>query len=205
MAGKWHKKKAFILFGVGALVFIAIVVAAVIVIRSNNIQSDTADAQEEDEETRIWREEAEELMAQYSVASMKAQTLLNEDPIDVGAIVEVYDSVISDALLLGRERIALQAIDERTELLRTHGFVAEALAALKEVDYSAMTVATQIKFCDGIINLSRELNDEASASEYQEKKQEIIAKAKSEGKLTDKDIELLEKRELLDDSKEKTE
>ena len=205
MAGKWYKKKAFILFGVSALAFIAIVVAAVIVIRSNNIQSGTADIQEEDEETRIWREEAEELMAQYSVASMKAQTLLNEDPIDVGAIVEVYDSVISDALLLGRERIALQAIDERTELLRTHGFVAEALAALKEVDYSTMTVATQIKFCDGIINLSRELNDEASASEYQEKKQEIIAKAKSEGKLTDKDIELLEKRESLDDSKEKTE
>ena len=112
--------------------------------------------------------DAIEINQKYQDINKEAQALLNTEPVDIKKINELYDSGIAFAVSKGRNDYIVSFYNSRNDALVAKGLKQEALDALLTVDINSLGQPDQYRYYTKVIELAQELNDNATATKYQE-------------------------------------
>lgn len=137
------------------------------------VREDTVDAEFEAEiAAQVERMEAEQeaheqAMAKYNDIKSQVAALLNANPADVAAAINLYKQSIEEYLAKGELDRAESYILLETNMLTEAGFKQELLDALTAIDYEAFPEATQYSLYYNVVSLANELGDASVAAKYE--------------------------------------
>ena len=116
-----------------------------------------------------------ELTAMVSDANYQASVLLSQNPVDVNAIINLYNPIIEKAYEFDRTDYAVSVMIDRRYLLISNGFKREALDVMLSENYDKLSDADKYRMYDAIISLAEELGDTAAVEKYKPLREEVSA------------------------------
>jgi len=162
----WIEEKGLAII-LAALCVVAVVLVGFVIAGFSSEGRELAGETEESEDINYAQEEYKEYVDDFNDVEARVQELLNENPVDVNAIRELYAQNIQPLLEYGDYSRANSFIYSEKEALLSKGFKREALDALTEVDYSIFPEPSQYRRYRDIIQLAEELGDTEVIAKYQ--------------------------------------
>ncbi|MBR2725977.1 hypothetical protein IKE87_01790 [Candidatus Saccharibacteria bacterium] len=162
-AGKNKKILICVLVGLGILI-IGLVIGLIVTFNSKKSDGTIDTPDEMEAAMEIDKKITEEAV----YAREEATKLLEQNPVDVNRINELYNNAISLALNNNRADYMAVLVYDRNELLTAKGLKKEALDALLSLDYSTLSEPNKYRTYTLIVDLARELGENDVLAEYEE-------------------------------------
>ena len=168
--GRKFPENGFLLVVLAILSVIVVILAGFVVAGFvNRGGENVGDSEVEEEETVITPEEEatyNAYMLRMEEVKAKAQEILSQEPVDVGALVELYTPVIDEYLAID-PIYAQQFILAENEDLMASGFKREALDELVRINYNVFPPFIQHRRYVQIVELAQELGDIEAVAQYE--------------------------------------
>lgn len=173
--GQKKKNNKWLVVVLCALVVLIVgLVIGIIIVNNNRVAEESSQNSTSDDviyfDTNMDGDELaafEEYMDYYNETRAKVKDLMNADPVDVGAVMKLYSEAITKySVSDGYSEVQAFVLAEQEDLL-SGGFKKEALDALISVDYGYFPEPAQHRIYNDIIDLAKELGDEAVVAKYE--------------------------------------
>ena len=157
------------------LVIVAVgLVITIAVIKMNNSESENGESAVEEEtvseeQMAEWSRQYQEFSTLIGETRTEAEALLKEEPANISGIYELYGKRIDDYISKERFDYAWSFVVDERDLLQAAGYNNEALEAMTRIDYSSFSTAMQYECYMQILNLARELGNEAVIEKFEKK------------------------------------
>ncbi|MBR2839824.1 hypothetical protein IKE82_00620 [Candidatus Saccharibacteria bacterium] len=192
-----NKKLLYVLIGLGLFIVGLVIAIVVVKINSQNSESEYSTV-EEDEPVEEWAKEDDEIVSQFEAMREEVLTLLEEDPVNVTKINELYDEAKSMVLTKNRKDYIVTLTNERNSFLLSKGLKNEALDALTKGDYSMLLGPDQYRIYAKIIEQAEELGNTEVATRYRELQSEVADEYEADYKATEDALKDYEAQEMAE-------
>lgn len=159
----FENKGLVVLLGMLGVVIVGLAVGIAIV-SMNKGEEVVINDENEDE---ISYQEYLDYVEEYDIVQTEADRLLNEDPVDITAVVNLYSKYIDENLANNEIDRASSYMYAEYESLLASGFKEELLSVMTARDYGVFDEPEQYRWFIKIIDLGRELGRDDVVVEYE--------------------------------------
>lgn len=152
-----------LLIGILAMFVVAIIVLITIIVAVNISIFNRKPIANDD----AWAEADKSITEQAVDLKSTVEKLIQEDPVDVERINELYDVAIANAMKNNRPDYMVSLILHRNNMFVSRDLKQEALDALLAGDYSMLTDADLYRLYSKVIELAEALNNKEVLDKYQ--------------------------------------
>ena len=110
----------------------------------------------------------ESFKQKYDVVLAEAQELLNESPVNVLAIEELFANAMDEYMTAGTYSSAQEFMVAEYNILMSGGFKQEALDSLIRIDFDIFPASVQNRWYNLIVNLAQDLGNNDLAVKYRQ-------------------------------------
>lgn len=153
----------------GLLVLLCVLGVAIVGLTAGIILMGGKKTEEETEvsESQQSYEEYVAYVDEFDAVINKTQILLEQEPVDIQAIIKMYDECIKKRLDAGEYDRASAFMRAEFGALTSSGFKEEALDVFTKIDFTVFDEPEQYRWYDRIITIAKELSDDDVVKKYE--------------------------------------
>lgn len=157
----------------GLLILLCVLVAAIVGLGIGigvvvlNSKEEVVVVEDEPTEEQILEADYVAYVDEYNAARAEAKSLLEQDPVDVNAIIRLYSDLAEQSFANGETDRGSSYVRAEYDDLLAGGFKQEALDVVTALDLDIFNEPEQHMWCMRIIALAEELGNSEVVSQYQ--------------------------------------